>query len=68
MHEYRSSQLRVVTTLSLCFLVNYVGKHFSVTIYVAFQDPGQILKSQHHPGDSGTVGAYVYAFCQQNPT
>ena len=35
-----------------------MGKHSSGTIYVAFRDPGQILKIRDCPGDSGTVGAY----------
>ena len=45
----------------MVFLVNYVVKDSSGTIYVAFRDPEQILKIQECPGDSGTVGAYALA-------
>ena len=43
----------------MVFLVNYMGNDSSGTIYVAFWDPGLILKIRDRPGDSGTVGAYV---------
>ena len=33
-------------------------KHSSGAIYVAYWDPGQILKIRDCLGDSGTVGAY----------
>ena len=45
----------------MVFLVYYVVKDSSGTISVAFRDPGQILTIRDCPGDSGTVGAYVFA-------
>ena len=48
----------------MVFLVKYVVKDSSGTIYIAFQDWGQILKIQDCPGDSGTVGAYEYYFSE----
>ena len=40
----------------MVFSVNYLG---TGTIYVALQDPGQILKIRDCPGDFGTVRAYA---------
>ena len=37
-----------------------MGKDSSGTIYLAFHNPGQIRKIRDCPGDSGTVGAYVF--------
>ena len=41
------------------FLVNYLGKDSSGTIYVAFRDPGQILKIRDCPRDFRKVRAYA---------
>jgi len=71
MHEYHS-QHHVVTTYYgytsfVVFLAEHIGKHSSGTFYVAFRDPGQILKIRDCPGDSGTVGAYAARIEELNP-
>ena len=58
MHEYRSRQHHVVTTLLSWFLVSYVGKDSSRIVYLALPDLGQIQKIVDCSGDSGTVEAY----------
>ena len=74
-HRENTERLRVCTTDSgdivaqrLAFVrrgeslhIYAWTKHSSGTIYVAFRDPGQILKIRDCPGDSGTVGAYEYS-------
>ena len=45
-------------TSFLVFLVNYLDKDPSGTIYRLFQDPGQILNMGDYPVHSRTVGAY----------
>ena len=45
-------------TSFLVFLLNYLGKDPSGTIYGSFKDPGQILNIGDCPVHSGTVAAY----------
>ena len=60
MQYCRSSQYCVVSTLLLCFLVNYKWvRTLPRQIYVAFWETGQILKIQDCLRNSRAVGAYV---------